>query len=83
MRVDTKQAEVLATVIYAASEIQGNGAKNTNVSEIDVFDAVEKWKPLINKEYVALTIRNLGMLGWLDVKLDEKLPVPEQNAALL
>jgi O-acetyl-ADP-ribose deacetylase (regulator of RNase III)/uncharacterized protein YwgA len=83
MRVDTKQAEVLATVIYAASEIQGNGVKNTNVSEIDVFDAVEKWKPLINKEYVALTIRNLGMLGWLDVKLDEKLPVPEQNAALL
>jgi len=28
---------------------------------------------------VASTIRNLGMLHWLDVKPDDRLPVSEEN----
>jgi len=79
MRVDTAQAEILATVIFATNELKGN--KKTPVSEMDVLDAVLKWKqrrkPSLEKTIVASTIRNLGMLGWLNLQPDEKLPLPE------
>jgi uncharacterized protein YwgA len=79
MRVDTTQAEILATAIFVATELKGN--KKTPVSEMDVLDAVMKWKqrrkPSLEKTIVASTIRNLGMLGWLNVQPDEKLPLPE------
>ena len=81
MRVDTTQAEILATVIFATTELKGN--KKTPVSEMDVLDAVMKWKqrrkPSLEKTIVASTIRNLGMLGWLSVQMDEKLPLPEDT----
>jgi len=83
MRVDTTQAEILATVIFAASELKRN--RKTPVSETDVLDAVMKWKrrrrPSLGQTIVASTIRNLGMLGWLDVQPDEKLPLPEESEA--
>ena len=81
MRVDTKQAETLATVIFTAVELKKN--KEASVSEVDVLDAVMQWKqrrrPLLDKAAVASTIRNLGMLHWLDVKPDDRLPVSEEN----
>jgi O-acetyl-ADP-ribose deacetylase (regulator of RNase III)/uncharacterized protein YwgA len=81
VRVDTKQAETLATVIFTAVELKKK--KKSSVSEIDVLDAVMKWKqrrkPPLDKATVASTIRNLGMLHWLDVKPDAKLPVFEEN----
>ncbi len=82
MRVDTTQAEILATVIFVTTEL-----KNTvkaPVSEMDVLDEVMKWKqrrkPLLEKTTVASTIRNLGMLHWLNVQPDDKLPVNEEQA---
>ncbi len=81
MRVDTRQAEILATVIFAAIELKKK--KKNLVSEIDVLDAVMQWKqrmkPPLDKATVASTIRNLGMLHWLDVIPDDKLPVSEEN----
>jgi O-acetyl-ADP-ribose deacetylase (regulator of RNase III)/uncharacterized protein YwgA len=87
VRVDTKQAEILATVIFAADELKANGTEQSRVSEMDVLDAVMKWKqrrrPPLNETSVASTIRNLGMLGWLDVEPDDKLPIPEEDMVLL
>ncbi|MFH1614036.1 MAG: macro domain-containing protein [Planctomycetota bacterium] len=81
MRVDTKQAETLATVIFTAVELKKK--KKAVVSEINVLDAVMEWKqcrkPPLDKVMLASTIRNLGMLDWLDVKPDDRLPVSEEN----
>jgi hypothetical protein len=83
MRVnDTEKAEIVATVLFAAQELH---KKNTGgVSEEDVLKAVLAWKqrrkPPLDSEEIALTIRNLAALGWLDVAPSESLPVPEEVA---
>jgi len=81
MRVDTKQAETLTTVIFTVDELKRS--KKGSVSEIDVLNAVMQWKqrrrPKLDQATVASTIRNLGMLQWLDVIPDDKLPVSEEN----
>jgi O-acetyl-ADP-ribose deacetylase (regulator of RNase III)/uncharacterized protein YwgA len=80
IRVDTTQAETLATVIFTATTLKQKG--KSQVSEMDVLDAVMKWKqrrkPQLDKNTVASTIRNLGMLQWLDVQPDDRLPVSEE-----
>jgi len=82
MRVDTDQAEVIATVLFAAREI---GLKQeAQPSENDVLQAVMQWKqrrrPPLDDLTVASTIRNLGMLRWLDVKASPDLPLPEEES---
>jgi O-acetyl-ADP-ribose deacetylase (regulator of RNase III)/uncharacterized protein YwgA len=81
MRVDTKQAETLATVIFISDELKKS--KRGLVSEIEVFNAVMQWKhrriPKLDQATIAAAIRNLGMLNWLDVIPDENLPVSEEN----
>lgn len=81
MRMNTNQAEVVATVIFAADALEKH--KNTPPTETEVFDFVLQWKhrrrPPIDTFTVASTIRNLGMLRWLNVKPDESLPVPEEE----
>ncbi len=81
MRVDTKQAETLATVIFTWAELKKS--KKSSISEMDVLDAAMQWKqrrrPKLDRAAVASTIRNLGMLNWLDVVPDDRLPVSEEN----
>ena len=81
MRVDTTQAEILATVIFTANSLKQNS--KSVISETDVLDVVMQWKqrrnPPLAKTTVASAIRNLGMLHWLDVQPDNKLPVSEEN----
>jgi len=81
MRVDTKQAETLATVIFTWAELKKS--KRSSISEMDVLDSVMQWKqrrkPKLDQATVASTIRNLGMLHWLDVIPDDRLPVSEEN----
>ncbi|MBI3609804.1 MAG: macro domain-containing protein [Nitrospirae bacterium] len=80
MRMHTKQAELAATVHFAASSLIQQGQEKP--SEMDVLNEVMKWKqkrrPPLNKDEVALAIRNLSMLGWLDVKPSADLPVKEE-----
>lgn len=79
MRMNTDQAEIVATVMYAADTLKE--IKKEQPSETDVLDSVMEWKqrrkPPLNKIAVASAIRNLGMLKWLDAKPDERLPVSE------
>jgi len=81
IRVDTKQAETIATVIFTSAELKKS--KKGSISEIDVLNAVMQWKqrrrPKLDEATVASTIRNLGMLHWLEVIPDDKLPVSEEN----
>ena len=82
MRVNTDQAEVIATVMFAADALKME--KRAVPSEVEVFEAVLRWKqkrrPPLGETDVASTIRNLGMLRWLDVKPDAALRVPEEEA---
>lgn len=81
MRVDTTQAETIATVIFTVTALKQKS--KSPVSEMDVLEAVMQWKqrrkPRLDKTTVASTIRNLGMLHWLDVQPDDRLPVSEES----
>ena len=80
-RMDTNQAEIVATVIFAAEELKHS---EKTISESDVLKAVMNWKqkrrPSLSKGNVALTIRNLGMLHWLSVKPDPQFIGVEEDA---
>lgn len=81
MRMNTDQAEVAATVIFTADALQKERAARP--TETEVLDAVMLWKqkrrPPLDVPTVASTIRNLGMLHWLNVKPDASLPVPDDE----
>lgn len=65
LRMRGRQPEIAATVHYAAHHLTSEGA-----SEEDVFHAVMDWKqrrkPPLPEDQVALAIRHLNLLGWLD-----------------
>jgi uncharacterized protein YwgA len=74
-RMSTRDAEIAATVHFAAKQLN---AASSVVSEREVFDYVDEWKPTkFTADDVAITIRNLGLLGWLELKPSPTLPVPE------
>ncbi|HEU5406835.1 MAG TPA: macro domain-containing protein [Nitrospira sp.] len=79
-RVNTDQAEIIATVLFAARELNDHPIP----SETAVLDAVMHWKqkrrPPLDRNTVASTIRNLATLRWLTVKVDPNLLVAEEEA---
>jgi O-acetyl-ADP-ribose deacetylase (regulator of RNase III)/uncharacterized protein YwgA len=83
VRVDTDQAEVIATVLFAAHELAQQGEDQP--SERDVLQAVMLWKqrrrPPLDEATVASTIRDLGMLRWLNLTPSPDLPLPEEAVA--
>jgi O-acetyl-ADP-ribose deacetylase (regulator of RNase III)/uncharacterized protein YwgA len=83
VRMNTDQAEIVATVIFAADSLKKE--LKTAPSEIDVLNAVLEWKhgrkPPLDAPTIASTIRNLGLLHWLDVKPDASLPVSDEEFA--
>lgn len=83
IRMNTQQAELVATVHFAANSLTAAGQKKP--TEGDVLVEVMKWKqkrrPPLNEAEVALAIRHLSMLGWLDVKSAD-LPFTEEEALL-
>jgi len=81
-RVNTDQAEIIATVLFVSQELMGE--RRELPSESDVLEAVMRWKqkrrPPLDRSAVASTIRNLATLKWLAVTADPNLPVPEDEA---
>jgi len=81
MRMNTDQAEIVATIMFTADSLKKK--INGGLNETQVLDAVMKWKhkrrPPLDRSIVASTIRDLGMLRWLEVKPDASLPVPEDE----
>ena len=83
MRVNTNQAEIIATVLFASRELtQRSGIP----SESDVLEIVMDWKqkrrPPLQREEVALTIRHLAVLHWLEVKPDPSVSILEEDFVL-
>ena len=80
MRMQTRQSEIVATVLYAASALARQ--KNEQPSEKDILAEVMEWKqrrrPSFDDREVAYTIRNLAALRWLKVKPSQDLPMPEE-----
>ncbi len=70
-RVNTDQAEVIATVLFATRELKAITGVPT---ESDVLGAVMEWKqkrrPALSQEDVISTIRHLAVLRWIDVRPD-------------
>ena len=83
LRMDTTQAELAASVIFAAKILQAE--QSTKPSEYDVLRFIMDWKkrrrPPLDEKEVAWTIRNLVALRWLPVQVSKDLPIPEQYAA--
>jgi uncharacterized protein YwgA len=79
LRTSTEQSEIAATVHFAAQGLKE--FKQTKASERDVLDAVMKWKqrrkPPLDTEAVAVAIRNLAALGWIDVYPSTDLPMQD------
>lgn len=81
MRMRTEQAELAATVHFAAKAV---AAKKTaeQPRELEVLAEVMSWKqkrrPPLKEADVAATIRGLSMLGWLKVKPSFDLPLSEE-----
>jgi uncharacterized protein YwgA/O-acetyl-ADP-ribose deacetylase (regulator of RNase III) len=78
MRVNTQESEIVATVIFTHRELANESDQPP--SEMDVLNAVMNWKkrrrPPLNQQEVAVHIRNLAALGWLNVKPSNDLPLP-------
>jgi len=75
-RLNTKQAELAATVVFTWQELKAISPKKP--SEADVLNEVLRWKQRRKPSYdgleIAKAIRNLAIHGWLDVEPSIKLP---------
>jgi O-acetyl-ADP-ribose deacetylase (regulator of RNase III)/uncharacterized protein YwgA len=80
LRMRTQQAEVAATVHFATKSLIQNSERKP--SEREVLAKVLQWKqkrrPPLHETEIALTIRNLSMLGWLDIEPSFDLPINEE-----
>ena len=80
MRMRTNQAEVAATVHFAAKSLAERAREAP--TDAEVLSEVMKWKqkrrPPLNEMEVALAIRNLNMLSWLHAKPSKDLPLNEE-----
>lgn len=81
VRMRTDQAEVAATVHFAAQILREG--KRTKPTEKEVLVEVMEWKsrrkPPLKESEVAAAIRNLAILGWLNVEPTPELPVPNRT----
>jgi hypothetical protein len=80
MRFNTTQAEIAATVHFAATRLV-KAPKGAQPTEMQVFNAVRAWKirrdPPLKDPDVAGMIRNLNVHGWVDLRPSDELPLPE------
>jgi uncharacterized protein YwgA len=83
MRMQTRQSEVVATVLFATNTLANR--KKEQISETEVLTEVMEWKqrrrPKLDDKEVPYTIRNLAALKWLKVKPSSDLPIPDEIIA--
>lgn len=80
VRMNTDDAEVAATVHFAANRVREE--KESQPTEAEILNYVKQWKlrrrPPLNDSDVALAIRKLNVLGWIDAVPSDDLPVLEE-----
>lgn len=81
MRMNTNQAELAATVHFAAQEWKKR--PDGHPTEKDLLDSVMKWKqkrrPPLDAKEVAMTVRNLNILNWIGARASTDLPITEED----
>jgi len=80
LRMTTKQAEIAATVHYAAESLAKESRQSP--TEMDVLEYIMKWKqkhrPPLNESEISDTIRNLAALQIIRVRSSDDLPLPDE-----
>jgi O-acetyl-ADP-ribose deacetylase (regulator of RNase III)/uncharacterized protein YwgA len=80
VRMNTDDAEIAATVHFAYSRLRE--ANPNQPTEAEILDYVKEWKlrrrPPLDYGDVALAIRRLNVLGWIDAEPSEALSLPEE-----
>lgn len=80
LRMNTNDAEIAATVHFAASRLRE--ASPRQPTEAEILDYVMQWKirrrPPLDEGDVALAIRRLNVLGWIDALPSASLSLPEE-----
>lgn len=83
LRMQTRDAEIAATVHYAAKALAGH--TGTKPQEIAVVREVMRWKqkrqPPFNRDEVSTAIRHLNVLGWLDLLPSQELDPTDEEIA--
>jgi len=81
MRMNTRQAEVAATVHFAAREWKERNKKSPTEKEVlaSVMEWKQKRRPPLEEKEVALTVRNLNMLSWIGAQASTDLPITEEE----
>jgi len=78
-RMQTREAEVAATVHLVASEIAD--ATGESPTDEEILTEVMEWKrnkrPALSEEEVLNTIHSLAMLGWLEITHSERTQIDE------
>lgn len=81
MRFDVTQAEIAATVHFAATRLVKPAGRGRRASELQVLRAVKEWKlrrkPPLKDGAIARMIRNLNLLGLVDLEPSKSLPLPQ------
>jgi uncharacterized protein YwgA/O-acetyl-ADP-ribose deacetylase (regulator of RNase III) len=80
MRMDTRRAELAATVSYAARQLADELGRRP--SECEVLTSILEWKmrrrPPFEESEIAETIRSLAALEWIQVEGSPDLPVVDE-----
>ena len=80
VRMNTDDAEIAATVHFAANRLREASPKQP--TEAEILDYVMQWKlrrrPPLNPSDVALAIRRLNVLGWIEATPTDALLLPEE-----
>lgn len=80
VRMNTDDAEIAATVHFAANRLRE--ASRNQPTEAEILDYVMQWKirrrPPLDNSDVALAIRRLNVLGWIDAMPTDALLLPEE-----
>jgi len=80
VRMNTDDAEIAATVHFAANRL--SEAQDKQPTEAEILNYVKQWKlrrrPPLNDTDVAIAIRRLNVLGWIDASPSDDLPVIEE-----
>lgn len=82
VRMTTQDAEIAATAHFVAREYAKQHGRTP--TELEVYEGVLAWKkrrrPPLDPTKVAIAIRELKILGWLDATASRDLPIPEEAA---
>lgn len=68
-RMNTKTAEVAATVDFTARVLAEEYGRRPTATEVII--SVEQWTPKVARSVIVDALAVLGLRGWLDVELDD------------